>query len=118
MGRPLNLHRYGGPTTAAGKQIVVRSRITTNARSASLIQQKNQYSFRVEDSASEVGICKLVDKISANLLPGEMSLTVTPTVGSPFRVRKITNRFVWDFTGVRFLWTLNATTGKVEAENA
>lgn len=118
MGRPLNLHRLGGLTSNTGKQISVRARVTTTHRAASLMKQKNQYSFHIEDSTGEKGICRLVNKANGSLLAGEMNLVATPAVGPTFRLKKITNRFCWDFTGNRYRWAFDPASGKVVVTSA
>ena len=39
------------------------------------------------------------------------SSNTTATSGSTFRIKKITNRFCWDFSGNRFMWTFGAASG-------
>ena len=124
MGRPLNLHRFGGLTSNTGKQIQVRAKVAVPApavsanRAASLLKQKNQYSFHVQDSTGVKGICRLVNKANGSLLDGEMNLVATPSVGPAFRLKKITNRFCWDFLGNRFRWAFDPATGKVVVTSA
>ena len=120
MGRPLNMKKFAGLVSEAGKQLQVKAKLASgSAGNASLIQQKNQYSFKVLlASNSAVGICRFVDKATASLLVGEMSLTATPAVGSAFRIKKITNRFVWDFAGNRYAWSFDAGSGKIVVDNA
>jgi len=113
MGRPLNIRRLAGNITEGGKQLAVRAKITTNHRSASLIQQKNSTSFKVLDSSGQSGVCTLVNKANNDLLAGEMTLSVTPAVGPVFRAARITNKFVWDFSGNRHRWSFNPVSGKV-----
>ena len=118
MGRPLNLHKFGGAVSKAGVQLSVKANLSgTPNVTAGLDQQKKQRQFRVVDGAGNKALCKLVNKAGAALLLGEMSLRVTPTVGAPFYAKKITNRFVWDFNNVKYSWAFSGT-GKVIADQA
>ena len=119
MGRPLNIDKLAGSTAQGGKQLLVKAKLATgSAGNASLLQQKNQYSFKVLlASNSAVGICRFVDKSTGSLLVGEMNLTVTPASGPTFRAKKITYKFVWDFSGNRYRWSFDPETGKVVAES-
>ena len=113
MGRPLNIRRLAGNVSQAGKQLAARAKISTAHRSASLIRQKNSTSFKVLDSSGETGVCKLVDKANNALLAGEMTISVTPSSGPVFRAARITNKFVWDFSGKRSRWSFDPVAGKV-----
>lgn len=115
MGRPMNLHKFGGAVTKAGQQLAVKANISGTVVTAGLIQQKKQRSFVVVDNSGNKATCTFVDSAAPAL--GEMSLKVTPTVGLAFFAKRITNRFVWDFNDVRYMWDFSAA-GKVIAENA
>lgn len=118
MGRPLNIRKLAGDVSATGKQLLVKAKVGAAAGNASLIQQKNQYSFRVALVAGGAqAICRFVNKATASLLAGEMNLTVTPASGPTFYAKKITNRYLWDFNGNRFMWSFDPVTGKVVAES-
>jgi hypothetical protein len=119
MGRPLNIRKLAGDVTGTGKQLLVKAKVgAAAAGNASLTQQKNQYSFRVTAvTGGAQAICRFVDKATGALLVGEMSLTVTPASGPTFHAKKITNRYVWDFAGNRYMWSFDPVTGKVVAES-
>jgi hypothetical protein len=118
MGRPLNIHRFGGAVSKSGAQLSVKANLSgTPNVTAGLVQQKKQREFRVVDSVGNKALCTLVNKAGGALLVGEMSLRVTPTVGPAFYAKKITNRFVWDFNNVRYSWAFSGA-GKVIADNA
>lgn len=114
MGRPLNLHKVGGPVSKAGQQLSVKANLTGAVVTAGLLQQKKQRSFVVVDGAGHKLTCTFVD--SATPAVGEMSLRVTPTTGPAFFAKKITNRYLWDFAGAKYAWAFNATGSKVVAE--
>lgn len=120
MGRPLNLHKFGGPVAKAGLQLAVKAwvgdELTGSVVTAGLDQQKKQRTFRVVDGAGNKSLCTFVN--AATPAFGEMSLKVTPTVGPAFYAKRITNRYVWDFNNARYMWKFNPTTGKVVAEAA
>jgi hypothetical protein len=117
MGRPINLHKFGGIVSKADLQLEVKANLSgTPNVTAGLVQQKKQRTFRVEDSVGNKALCTFVDKAPAACLEGEMSMRITPAVGPTFYVKRITNRYVWDFSNVRYTWAFNATTGKVVAE--
>jgi hypothetical protein len=119
MGRPINIQKFAGVLSQAGLQLAVKANLSgTPNVTCSLIQQKKQREFRVQDASSNTALCTFVDKAATACLEGEMMITITPSSGTAFRAKKITNRYVWDFAGNRYMWTFNATTGKVVAEAA
>ena len=124
MGRPLNLHRMGNRhNLEAHQQISVKANVGSGAVTAYLWQQKNQYSFRVttnmDPTLGTMAICKLVNKANGALTfdpvtgRGEMNLIGTPAVGPAFKIKRITNRFAWDFLGNRYFWEFSAVAGKI-----
>jgi hypothetical protein len=121
MGRPMNLHKFGGALSVTGvavdgNQLKVKAFINGSAVDAGLKQQKKQRSFVAVSNAGLTATCTFVDKSSgAALAEGEMFLRVTPASGPAFSAKKITNRYVWDFAGHRYMWSFNTTTGKVVA---
>jgi hypothetical protein len=116
MGRPMNLHKFGGAITKDSLQIKVKAFINGSAVDAGLKQQKKQRSFVAISNAGLTATCTFVDKSTgASLLEGEMYLRVSPASGPAFSARKITNRYVWDFNNVRYMWSFNPATGKVVA---
>ena len=113
MGRPLNLHKVGGPVSKAGQQLSVKANLTGSVVTAGLLQQKKQRSFVVVDGAGHKLTCTFVDSATPDV--GEMSLRVTPAAGPAFFAKKITNRYLWDFAGAKYAWAFNATGSKVVA---
>lgn len=119
MGRPINLHRFGGTVSKDGLQLSVKANLSGTANvTCGLQQQKKQRTFRVVDALSNTALCSFVNKAPSVCLLGEMSLKITPATGPAFYTSKITNRYVWDFAGNRYIWSFNATTGKVTADAA
>jgi hypothetical protein len=114
MGRPMNLHKFGGAVSKAGFQLAVKANLTGAVVTAGLDQQKKQRTF--VDAAGNKALCTFVN--SATPAVGEMSLKVTPSAGPAFFAKKITNRYVWDFNNARYMWVFNAAGTKVVAEAA
>ena len=118
MGRPINIHKFGGVVSKAGFQIQVKANLSGTANvAAGLIQQKKQRQFRVEDAAGNKALCTFVNKAPAACLVGEMSLKLTNPNSSFFYASKITNRYVWDFAGNRYMWAFSGT-GKIIVDAA
>lgn len=116
MGRPINIHKFGGPVSKADQQLAVKANLSGSVVTAGLVQQKKQRSFVVVDGSGNKATCTFVD--SAAPAVGEMSLKITPLVGPAFFAKRITNRYVWDFTNARYMWSFVGSTSKVQAENA
>lgn len=116
MGRPLNLHKAGGPVSRAGQQLSVKANLSGSVVTAGLIQQKKQREFLVVDNLGNKARCVFVD--SATPAVGEMSLKITPASGPTFFAKKITNKFVWDFANVKYSWAFIGSSSRVAAENA
>lgn len=95
----------GGLTSIAGDQVQPRVKIgaASNAN-GSIIRQKGRKKFLVTDG-SNVGVCALVDKADGALAAGEMSITATRSTAATFRIKRISNRYVWDFDNKRYIWT-------------
>jgi hypothetical protein len=113
MGRPIS-KRYIGPVSKAGQQLAVKAFVTGTVKTCGLLQQKKQRTFKVVDAAGNTEICTFVNSASPAL--GEMSLKITPASGPAFFAKKITNRFVWDFNNVKYVWAFAASSNKVVAE--
>ena len=120
MGRPLN-KRYFGPPTAGGDEIKVQFYDTANTSSNNgwIVKQLGSKKFRVTDG-SVTEDCTLVDKASAALAAGEMTITVKDDSGTARQVTKIAGRKVTLDTGVSIAWNFSAATddGAVEMEEA
>ena len=97
----------GGDTGQTGRQIQARCKIGSNANAdCFIIAQKGSHKFRVQDASSNKGVCKLVNKANGSLLAGEMNLVITKLDASTVFASKITNKFVWDFSGNKYRYRL------------
>lgn len=95
----------GGLTSITGDQIQPRVKIgTASNANGSILRQKGRKKFLVTDGSNE-GICTLVDKADGSLADNEMSITATRSTAATFRAKRISNRYVWDFSDNRYLWT-------------
>mgnify|MGYP007028888371 CR=1 FL=1 len=107
MGRPLNKRYFGAPT-AGGNEIKVQFNDGTGSMPGYIVKQKASKRFECSNAGgTKTDICLLVDKASASLLAGEMSIVVDDN-GTARQVTKISGRKVtmdngimqpWDFTG-------------------
>ena len=100
----------GGLTSQTGYQIQPAVKVGgASAGTGSIITQKGAHKFRVTDGTN-VGICTLANKASGSLCNNEMSITVTKADTTTFYASRITNKYVWDFAGVRYRYHLAAAT--------
>ena len=98
----------GGLNSISGNQIQVKAYPTGgSAGNASILRQKGKSKFLVTDG-TYTDVCTLVDKTVGSLAVKEMSITATPSAGSAFRVARITNKFVIDFSGNKYQWKFGA----------
>ena len=120
MGRPLN-KRYFGPPTPGGNEIKVQFYDSANTNSVNgwIVKQLGSKKFRVTDGTVTED-CVLVDKASAALAAGEMTITVLDDGGTPRQVTKISGRKVTADDGNTYPWTFDDSTSddKVEMEEA
>jgi hypothetical protein len=95
----------GGLTSIAGNQVMPRVKIGSSSNAdGSILRQKGRKKFLVTDGSNE-GVCSLVNKADGSLLDNEMSITATRSTAATFRAKRISNRYVWDFSDNRYLWT-------------
>lgn len=107
MGRPLNKRYFGAPT-AGGNEIKVQFNDGTGSLPGYIVNQKGSKRFNCSNAGgTKTALCTLVDKASADILEGEMTITVDDG-GVARQVTKISGRKVtmdngsvttWDFTG-------------------
>lgn len=118
MGRPLN-KRYFGTPTAGGDEIKVQFHNGTGSVNGWIVKQKGSKKFLCSDG-TVTAICTLVDKASAALAAGEMTITVLDDGGTARQVTKIAGRKVTLDTGSTIAWnfTNSTTDGAVEMEEA
>lgn len=107
MGRPLNKRYFGAPT-AGGNEIKVQFNDGSGSLPGYIVNQKGSKRFNCSNAGgTKTALCTLVDKASADILEGEMTITVDDG-GVARQVTKISGRKVtmdngsvttWDFTG-------------------
>ncbi len=107
MGRPLNKRYFGAPT-AGGNEIKVQFNDGSGSMPGYIVNQKGAKRFNCSNAGgTKTALCTLVDKASAALAAGEMSIVVDDN-GTARQVTKISGRKVtmdnsimqpWDFTG-------------------
>ena len=115
MGRPLN-KRYFGEPTAGGNEIKVQFHNGTTSAPGWIVKQTGSKRFVCTDG-SNTETCYLVDKASATLAAGEMTITVDDN-GTPKQVTKIAGRKVTVDTGESIDWDFTGTGTTVEIEEA
>ena len=117
MGRPLN-KRYFGPPTAGGNEIKVQFNSGSGSTPGYIVKQTGSKRFNVSNAGGTVtGTCYLVDKASAALAAGEMSIVVDDN-GTPRQVVKIAGRTVTLDNGSKIKWDFTGTGATVEIEEA
>lgn len=73
MGRPLKKKNFGAN---ANNNIKVQFNNGTSSVPGYIVKQYSSRKFKCADSSGTTAVCLLVDKLSANLQPGEMSITL------------------------------------------
>ena len=109
MGRPIN-KRFFGPTGlgtgTTGNKLPVRANLGAGQFEGYIIKQRATRKFKVsDDAASQSGVVTLVNKLTG-LSAGEGSLVGIVIGVGPVAVRKFTSHHAFDFSGVRYTWTL------------
>ena len=87
MGRPLNKRNFGEPTPG-GNEIKVQFHNGTGSVPGWIVRQRGSKRFLCSDGTNEA-ICTLVDKASAALAAGEMTITVLDDAATAKQVTKI-----------------------------
>ena len=90
MGRPLN-KRFFGVGTAAGNEIKVQFHNGTGSVKGYIVKQTGSKRFVCSDGTVEK-TCYLVDKASAEVLAGEMSISVKGDDNTVYQVVKISSK--------------------------
>lgn len=103
-GYPVGTALPGGDYALSGTQIKLRVKIGANAEADGfIVRQKGAKKFLVSDG-SNTGVCTLADLDDASLTANTMTVTCTLADGSTtFRASRITNKFVWDQSDVKYL---------------
>lgn len=103
MGRPLN-KRFFGADAASNIKVQFNNGIASVP--GYIVKQKGTRSFLCRSATGEQLVCTLVAKASADLLPGEMTMSVKLDTGLVEQVTKITahkivsasGEHVWNFS--------------------
>ena len=115
MGRPLN-KRYFGTPTDGGNEIKVQFHNGTASVNGWIVKQKGSKKFLCSDGTVEQ-TCTLVDKASAAVAAGEMTITVDDG-GVARQVVKIAAHTVTLDNGDRINWDFTGAGDTVEMEEA
>lgn len=117
MGRPLNKRNFSAD---ANDNIKVQFHNGSSSVAGYIVKQKGSKKFVVKayNSATEF-TCQLVDKASASLVAGEMSITVKLDDTTVEQVTKISAHRI-TASGVSYPWNYSTSTsdGAVEIEEA
>ena len=116
MGRPLNKHLFGANAT---NNLKVQFNNGTASVRGYILKQTGSKRFKCEDEQGNVAICYLTDKASADLQPGEMSITVVYDNGTVSQITKIAGHRV-SLNGISKAWSFSTSTtdGYVQVEEA
>lgn len=117
MGRPLNKRYFGAPT-AGGNEIKVQFNTGNGSTPGYIVKQTGSKRFKVSNAGgTDTGTCYLVDKASAALAAGEMSITVDDN-STARQVTKISGRTLTMDNGNRIDWNFTGTGATVAVEEA
>lgn len=116
MGRPLNKHLFGAN---ALNNLKVQFNNGTASVRGYILKQTGSKRFKCEDEQGNVATCYLTAKASADLQPGEMSITVQYDDGTVSQITKITGHRV-SLNGISKAWSFSTSTtdGYVQMEEA
>lgn len=93
----------GGDTDLTGNQFLVRVKIGTNSEADGyIIKQKGSKKFLVTDGTN-TGVCALANLADSSLTANTMTVTCVMADSTAFKASKITNKFVWDQDGNKYL---------------
>jgi hypothetical protein len=101
-------------TTTGVKTIAVTYNTTANVQVTTgyIIRQKGVRKFRVANAASvgtSIETVTLVNKVAGALTADEARITAYNTSNTAFAASRITNKFVYDFSGNRYRYVLAPT---------
>ena len=116
MGRPLNKHLFGAN---ASNNLKVQFNNGTESVRGYILKQTGSKRFKCEDEQGNIATCYLTDKASADLEPGEMSITVVYDNGTVSQITKIAGHRV-SLNGISKAWSFSTSTtdGYVQVEEA
>ena len=117
MGRPINKRYFGAPT-AGGSEIKVQFNTGNGSTPGYIVKQTGSKRFKVSNAGgTDTGTCYLVDKASAAIAAGEMTITVDDG-GTARQVTKISGRVLTMDNGSRINWDFTGTGDTVAVEEA
>lgn len=121
MGRPLSKQQLFGAN--ANNNIKVQFNNGSGSVKGYIVEQTGSKRFKCKDANGNTAVCYLVDKASADLQPGEMSITFKYDDGTIQQATKIArHRITVVYNSVRqsFPWTFDTSTtdGKWQVEEA
>lgn len=119
MGRPLNKRNFGAPTSGQS-QFKIQFNDGSGSMAGYIIKQRGSKRFECSNpGGTKTKICSLVDKDSADLLEGEMSMTCQDGINTR-QITKISSRKVTLDTNEYAPWLLadNGVAGYVIIEDA
>lgn len=111
-----------GATALTGNQISVRftktvydisGNPTTTEYNGWIVKQVSARRFKCTDG-TRTEICELVNKNNGSLGIQEMTITATRSTSATFKVEKITNKRVTDFSGNLYAWNFTTAAAAVE----
>lgn len=117
MGRPLSRQQLFGAN--AKNNIKVQFHNGTGSVRGYIVKQTGSKRFKCKDENGVETICYLVDKASADLAAGEMSITIKEDNGDVYQITKISRHRV-SYNGISMPWSFSTSTsdGYVQIEEA
>lgn len=117
MGRPLSKQQFFNANVK--NNIKVQFNNGTASVKGYIVEQTGSKRFVCKDIDGNIATCYLKSKASADLQPGEMSITVKNDAGSVYQVTKITRHRV-SYAGISMPWSFDPSTtdGYVQIEEA
>lgn len=113
MGRPLKKKLFGAN---ANSNIKVQFHNGTGSVPGYIVKQLGSTKFKCEDADGNIAICRLVDKASADLAAGEMSISLKSDAGVVQQAVKISQNLVTiAYTGTNII-TGKAVSGYAQAK--
>lgn len=116
MGRPLNSKLFGANS---GSNLKVQFYNGDSSVPGYIVKQYGSERFKCRDADGNTAICRMVAKASADLLEGEMSITVKNDAGEAHQLTKIFEKVV-TVAGQRTPWTFDPSNSdaRVQMEEA
>jgi hypothetical protein len=117
MGRPLKKKLFGANTN---NNLKVQFFNGTTSKQGYIVSQVGARRFLCKDTNGNTAVCKLVNKAAAELVAGEMSITIKNDAGLVMQILKISGRMLTAENGLRYPWNFSTSTtdGFVQVEEA